>query len=81
MKPITPQQIVHLRLSSTLPVRTHYRPADAVPGGNVHYMTPIEATERKKRIRAMKRQGITTNEIARIEGVSKQTVYNHLRRR
>lgn len=81
MKPITPQQVVHLRLLSSLPVRTHHRPPDLKPGGCPHYMTPTEATERKKRIKAMKKEGKTPKEIAAAEGVSKQTVYNHLRRR
>jgi DNA-binding CsgD family transcriptional regulator len=79
MKPITPQQIVHLRLLSSLPVRTHHRPEEPQPSGNVHYLTSHEYTERKKRIRALKKEGKTPKEIAAIEGVSVQTAYNHLR--
>ena len=79
MKPITPQQIVHLRLLSALPVRTHHRPADKEPSRSPHYMTPTEATQRKRRIKAMRKEGKTPKEIAAIEKISKQTVYNHLR--
>ena len=81
MKPITPQQIVHLRLLSALPVRTHYAPEYVPQGGNVHYVTPMQATERWKRIKAMKKEGKTPREIADAEGCSIVTVYTHLRTR
>jgi DNA-binding NarL/FixJ family response regulator len=81
MKPITQQQIVHLRLLTSLPVRTHHRPEEPQPGGNVHYLTSHEYNERKKRIRALKKEGKTPKEIAVIEKVSTQTIYNHLRAR
>jgi hypothetical protein len=80
MKPTTPQQAAHLRLSSALPVRTHRRP-ESHYRANVHFMAPIKYVERKKRIRALRHEGKTPREIARIEDVSICTVYNHLRNR
>lgn len=80
MKPITPQQIVHQRLLSTLPVRTHVKTYKA-PGGNAHYVTPVASVKRKKRIRALAKEGKSPKEIARMENCTIMTVYNHLRKR
>ena len=81
MKLITPQQIVHLRLLSALPVRTHYRPPQEDTFRAPYYRTPMQATERSKRIKAMEKEGKTPREIADAEGCSIVTVYTHLRTR
>jgi hypothetical protein len=78
MKPITQQQIVHLRLLSTLPVRTHCRPPPK-DGGSPHLFTPVRSVILKNRIRKLKAEGRTPREIASIVGKTTQTVYNHLR--
>lgn len=80
MKPTTPQQAAHLRLSSSLPARTHRRP-ESLYRANVHFMAPIKCVERKKRIRDLMHEGKTPKEIAVIEKVTLVTVYNHLRNR
>lgn len=77
---MTKQQEVHLQLMSSLPVRTHYQPEPRYQqGGNPHFMTPVKCSERKKRIKELHKEGKKTQEIADILGVSKQTIYNHLR--
>ena len=81
MKPITQQQLVHLRLLSALPVRTHYRPQQTETVPNVYYRTPMQANERSKRIKAMEKDGKTPREIADAEDCSIVTVYKHLRTR
>jgi hypothetical protein len=77
---MTPQQAAHLRMLSTLPVRTHVRPEQAYRS-SVHFMTPIKTVVLKAAIRKLQEQGKTPREIARIQGCTTQTVYNHLRKR
>jgi hypothetical protein len=79
MRVVTKQQQVHLRLMSTLPVRTHYQPQKE--GGHVHFMPPEKTMALKRAIKKLKDAGKTTREMVGILGCSKQTVYNHLRRR
>jgi hypothetical protein len=75
---MNPVREAHLRLLSTLPVRTHYKPYKETRE-NAHFMTPVRCMERKKRIRELKANGKAPKEIARLEGCSIMTVYNHLR--
>jgi hypothetical protein len=77
---MSPQQAAHLRMLSTLPVRTHVRPERAYHT-SVHFMTPVKTVVLKAAIRKLKAEGKGPREIARIRGCSIQTVYNHLRKR
>jgi DNA-binding NarL/FixJ family response regulator len=82
MKPTTQQQLVHLRLLSKLPVRTHYC-RGVQDSGNIHFVKrsqPTEVAERKKRIRELWAQGKKAPEIARIMNCTRMTVHNHLRK-
>jgi hypothetical protein len=81
MKPITPQQVAHLRLLSALPVRTHQRVEKPLVRINVSYMTPEGSAKLKAWIRELSAQGKKTKEIMAICGCSDVTVYNHLRKR
>lgn len=77
---MSPALRAHLRLLASLPVRTHIRPeAQYGQGGNPHYMTPMKYSERKKRIKELHKEGKSPREIAKMEKVTTQTVYNHLR--
>ena len=75
------QKQAHERLLSTLPVRRHFGIVDDVirKGGRKH--TAHEAAKLRKKIKAMRAEGLSVTKIARKLKLSNQTIYNYSRER
>jgi hypothetical protein len=75
------QAAVHLRLSSSLPVRTHFMPMQQLHKRSWRKLTDLESSKLRKRVRALKAQGKKADRIAKIVGCSVASVYNYCRKR
>jgi transcriptional regulator of acetoin/glycerol metabolism len=75
------QAAVHLKLLSTLPVRTHCVPMETSLKGGGRVRTDAECAVVRMKIQAMQAKGWKVAKIAKHLEMSRQTVYNYLRKR
>ena len=74
------QAAAHLKLISMLPVRTHLTVDDSPRGGGGRVRTDEEVAAMRRRVFALISKGWRVPRISKHLQVSRQTIYNYLRK-